>query len=139
MSRADLKLETQRLAGQRIVASLRKSAYTSVLRKDIGWFDLQGQGPLQDSATALAKLDTTAHPPASPASTTSNTAPVEAQKPDGSKESTAVTHSAESLQENRVRGTGDIISRLGADASIVGESITRELSEGLRCVRLAIP
>jgi hypothetical protein len=36
--------------------------------------------------------------------------------------------------ESGTRGTGDIISRLGSDAGIVGESLTRELSEGLRYV-----
>jgi ATP-binding cassette subfamily B (MDR/TAP) protein 10 len=122
-----MKSHSQRLAGQRIVAQLRKNAYTSVLRKDIGWFDLQGQGPLQDPATALARIDA-AHP-AIEASTVA-----EGQKHDRQPAPTRAPTPAlnDSMQENRVRGTGDVISRLGADASIVGESITRELSEGLR-------
>ena len=33
--------------------------------------------------------------------------------------------------------TGDIISRLGSDASIVGDSVTRELGEGLRALLTA--
>lgn len=33
-----------------------------------------------------------------------------------------------------MRSTGDIISRLGSDSAIVGESLTRELSEGLRAL-----
>lgn len=38
------------------------------------------------------------------------------------------------VQDTGVRSTGDIISRLGSDTSIVGDSLTRELSEGLRAL-----
>jgi len=38
------------------------------------------------------------------------------------------------VKKTGVRSTGDIISRLGSDAGIVGESLTRELSEGLRAL-----
>lgn len=38
------------------------------------------------------------------------------------------------VKRTGVRSTGDIISRLGSDAGIVGESLTRELSEGLRAL-----
>lgn len=41
---------------------------------------------------------------------------------------------AETVKDTGVRSTGDIISRLGSDAGIVGEGLTRELSEGLRYV-----
>ena len=53
--------------------------------------------------------------------------------PTGSK---AVAVSAE--KDTGVRSTGDIISRLGSDAGIVGEGLTRELSEGLRFVEFKI-
>ncbi|KWU41912.1 hypothetical protein RHOSPDRAFT_12592, partial [Rhodotorula sp. JG-1b] len=36
------------------------------------------------------------------------------------------------LKDTGVRSTGDIISRLGSDAGIVGDSLTRDLSDGLR-------
>ncbi|KAK4699123.1 hypothetical protein P7C70_g7144, partial [Phenoliferia sp. Uapishka_3] len=39
---------------------------------------------------------------------------------------------AVAVKETGVRSTGDIISRLGSDCSIVGDSLTRELSDGLR-------
>lgn len=32
------------------------------------------------------------------------------------------------------RGAGDIVSRLGIDTGIVGDSVTSNLSDGLRCV-----
>ena len=38
------------------------------------------------------------------------------------------------LASSDPRSTGDIISRLGSDASIVGDSVTRELGEGLRAL-----
>ncbi|KAK4055100.1 ATP-binding cassette permease mdl1 [Microbotryomycetes sp. JL201] len=98
-----------RISGQRIVARLREAAYTNVLRQDIGWQDLQGTArptPLSDSSPTAQK-----------------------QNQDASPSSTAVA-----TKDTGVRSTGDIISRLGSDAGIVGESLTRELSEGLRAL-----
>ncbi|KAM0793593.1 hypothetical protein ACM66B_001026 [Microbotryomycetes sp. NB124-2] len=97
-----------RISGQRIVARLREAAYTNVLRQDIGWQDLQGTArptPLSDSSPTAQKQH------------------------DASTSSTAVA-----TKDTGVRSTGDIISRLGSDAGIVGESLTRELSEGLRAL-----
>ncbi|GJN92062.1 hypothetical protein Rhopal_005090-T1 [Rhodotorula paludigena] len=94
-----------RISGQRIVARLREAAYANVLKQDIGWHDLQGQA----SKTASVS--------------TSSAAPAEAK-------TTAVA----TTKDTGVRSTGDIISRLGSDAGIVGESLTRELSDGLRAV-----
>ncbi|KAF8584310.1 hypothetical protein K439DRAFT_1633682 [Ramaria rubella] len=37
----------------------------------------------------------------------------------------------------RTKGEGDILSRLGTDASIVGESVTQNLSDGLRSIVMA--
>jgi hypothetical protein len=36
------------------------------------------------------------------------------------------------------RGAGDIVSRLGIDTGIVGDSVTSNLSDGLRCVLLLL-
>lgn len=36
------------------------------------------------------------------------------------------------MKDTGVRSTGDVISRLGSDAGIVGDSLTRDLSDGLR-------
>ena len=93
-----------RVSGQRIIARLRVAAYTNVLREDIGWHDLQGQ-----VRSSPKSGDPLLAQPGAPAPGTAL-----AQKDTG------------------VRSTGDIISRLGSDASIVGDSLTRELSDGLR-------
>jgi ABC-type multidrug transport system fused ATPase/permease subunit len=37
------------------------------------------------------------------------------------------------------KGTGDILSRLGSDTTIVGESVTSNLSDGLRYVDFTRP
>ncbi|KAI5478724.1 ABC transporter [Pseudohyphozyma bogoriensis] len=109
-----------RIAGQRIVASLREAAYLNVLRQDIGWHDLQG-----NSKAALASAEGTAA-----AGQGQATAPAgsSSASSDSQASSTAVP------KDTGVRSTGDIISRLGSDASIVGDSLTRELSEGLRAL-----
>ncbi|KAL8286490.1 hypothetical protein RQP46_004507 [Phenoliferia psychrophenolica] len=99
-----------RIAGQRIINRLRLAAYTNVLRQDIGWHDLQGQvrsSPKSKDPLLIAQTPAAGAPaPGTPL----------AQKDTG------------------VRSTGDIISRLGSDASIVGDSLTRELSDGLRAL-----
>ncbi|KAM0754683.1 hypothetical protein T439DRAFT_321719 [Meredithblackwellia eburnea MCA 4105] len=99
-----------RIAGQRIVARLRQAAYTNVLRQDIGWHDLQG--------TVRT-------------SRRSETALVESTAKEGGGPAPGSTLAA---KDTGVRSTGDIISRLGSDAGIVGESLTRELSDGLRAL-----
>ncbi|GAA5991333.1 hypothetical protein JCM11641_004802 [Rhodosporidiobolus odoratus] len=96
-----------RISGQRIVARLRERAYGNVLKQDIGWHDLQGASLPSASNKALR----------SPAAT-----------------STAASTASLQSKQTGVRSTGDIISRLGSDAGIVGESLTRELSEGLRAL-----
>ncbi|GAA5855011.1 hypothetical protein JCM8547_002344 [Rhodosporidiobolus lusitaniae] len=101
-----------RISGQRIIARLREQAYTNVLRQDIGWHDLQG------AATKQSPLSETTPSKSTPPSAT--TTALATTKPTG------------------VRSTGDIISRLGSDAGIVGDSLTRELSEGLRSVVTAL-
>ena len=104
-----------RISGQRIVAHLREAAYGNVLRQDIGWHDLQGA-----TTKTPASVET-----GSPAAA----APAQSQQ-GSSAQSTAVA----AVKDTGVRSTGDVISRLGSDASIVGESLTRELSDGLRAV-----
>ncbi|GAA5846810.1 hypothetical protein JCM9279_004448 [Rhodotorula babjevae] len=105
-----------RISGQRIVAHLREAAYGNVLRQDIGWHDLQGA-----STKTPASVET-----GSPASSTST--------PTQQGASTAQSTAVAAVKDTGVRSTGDVISRLGSDASIVGESLTRELSDGLRAV-----
>ena len=105
-----------RITGQRIVSRLREAAYTNVLRNDIGWHDLQGaytKTPTHttDAATGAKKESTTA---------------------------IATSSGVTEVKDTKIRSTGDIISRLGSDAGIVGESLTRELSEGLRAMVTAV-
>ncbi|GAA5862327.1 hypothetical protein JCM1840_004146 [Sporobolomyces johnsonii] len=102
-----------RISGQRIVARLREAAYTNVLRQDIGWHDLQGASIKQDKSIAPAE----------------QREPVRATEAEASSSTALVP-----TKKTGVRSTGDIISRLGSDAGIVGESLTRELSEGLRAL-----
>ncbi|GAA6018263.1 hypothetical protein JCM11491_005128 [Sporobolomyces phaffii] len=107
-----------RISGQRIVAGLREAAYTNVLRQDIGWHDLQGASTKQvKSINANEPLPT---------------APAESEQ--AAKQPSAATTELIPVKKTGVRSTGDIISRLGSDAGIVGESLTRELSEGLRAL-----
>lgn len=124
-----------RISGQRIVARLREAAYTNVLRQvrlhgthnktaadsccsqDIGWHDLQGTV----KTSPLSNTSPTAHQQAEHQSRQELAV---AQQKTTSKDLAA--------KDTGVRSTGDIISRLGSDAGIVGDSLTRELSEGLR-------
>ncbi|GAA6002580.1 hypothetical protein JCM10207_007575 [Rhodosporidiobolus poonsookiae] len=101
-----------RISGQRIVARLREAAYTNVLRQDIGWHDLQGAA---NKSGAGDKASTAIEQPRNP-------------------EKNATSTALATTKQTGVRSTGDVISRLGSDAGIVGESLTRELSEGLRAV-----
>ncbi|SCZ90501.1 BZ3500_MvSof-1268-A1-R1_Chr1-3g02028 [Microbotryum saponariae] len=105
-----------RISGQRIVARLREAAYTNVLRQDIGWHDLQGAAKIQTAELAV------------PAEAPSSKSPAEVTT---AKPPKVVEHQ---VPQTGVRSTGDIISRLGSDCGIVGESLTRELSEGLRAL-----
>lgn len=129
---ADGKCVEQRISGQRIVARLRESAYTNVLRQDIGWFDIQGTNVKQQStsdATDIAPLSTLPSPSKAPTPSI-----IKVDTPKSAVEPLAVTSATAIVKESGVRSTGDIISRLGSDASIVGDSLTRELSEGLRAL-----
>lgn len=101
-----------RVSGQRIVARLRTAAYTNVLRQDVGWHDLQGTVRNTPRSTELVVADG-----------------AKVAVVDGPAPGTALA-----TKDTGVRSTGDIISRLGSDASIVGDSLTRELSDGLRWV-----
>lgn len=106
------RLILMRISGQRIIARLRQQAYTNVLRQDIGWHDLQGASTKAVTAEGTAVRGARA-----------------AVAADGTSSSnTAVAQ----VKDTGVRSTGDIISRLGSDAGIVGDSLTRDLSDGLR-------
>ena len=107
-----------RLAGQRIVMRLRENAYANVLSLDMAWHDLQATQPAP--VTTSAPTATTPTPPPSPKE--------EAQPAEKAKDDT----------DTRVRSTGDVLSRLGADSSIVGDALTRELGDGLRAVVTAV-
>ncbi|GAA6064326.1 hypothetical protein JCM10212_004565 [Sporobolomyces blumeae] len=110
-----------RISGQRIVARLREAAYTNVLRQDIGWHDLQG------AATKQVKPN----PAGETSAATQSSQPSTQEQPSSTSPSTGALVAT---KQTGVRSTGDIISRLGSDAGIVGESLTRELSEGLRAL-----
>jgi len=107
-----------RISGQRIVARLREAAYTNVLRQDIGWHDLQGASTKQVKSI-------------NPNEPLPSTTPESEQR---TSKSTIASTELIPVKKTGVRSTGDIISRLGSDAGIVGESLTRELSEGLRAL-----
>ncbi|GAA5991385.1 hypothetical protein JCM10908_003287 [Rhodotorula pacifica] len=107
------RLILMRISGQRIIARLRQQAYTNVLRQDIGWHDLQG------ASTKAITADGTALRGARAAAAGGSPPP---------PPNSAVAQ----VKDTGVRSTGDIISRLGSDASIVGDSLTRDLSDGLR-------
>ncbi|EGG07904.1 uncharacterized protein MELLADRAFT_23558, partial [Melampsora larici-populina 98AG31] len=76
-----LRVIIMRIAGQRVVQRIRKSAFNAIIKSDITWHDLRGAG----------------------------------------------------LSNGR-GGTGDLISRLGSDSYIVGDSITRDLADGTRAL-----
>lgn len=80
-----LRVIIMRIAGQRVVQRIRKSAFNSIIQSDITWHDLRGAG----------------------------------------------------LSNGR-GGTGDLISRLGSDSYIVGDSITRDLADGTRALITSI-
>lgn len=100
---------------------MREAAYVNVLRQDMGWFDLQGTvkpSTISDVSPKSSTVSTTG--------TSNSTSP------------SATTSAAAIVKDTGVRSTGDIISRLGSDSGIVGESLTRELSEGLRALVTAV-
>lgn len=137
-----------RIAGQRIVMRVREQAYGNTLKLDMAKYDLMGhatddKGNLKEIA-APVKSDTF------PESNSKNEA-TSAISPEGAKTpSTKPAKSSNSLSsalslagtegtpDVGVRGVGDVISRLGSDSSIVGESLTRELSEGLRSLATVV-
>ncbi|POY70519.1 hypothetical protein BMF94_6433 [Rhodotorula taiwanensis] len=112
------RLILMRISGQRIIARLRQQAYTNVLRQDIGWHDLQGASTkaitTEGTAVRTARSGTAAN---------------------GAAESSS---GSPRVKETGVRSTGDVISRLGSDAGIVGDSLTRDLSDGLRSLVTAV-
>jgi len=90
--------------------------------QDIGWHDLQG------ASTKQVKSINPNEPLPSP------TTESEQQQQRQTTKSTIASTELIPVKKTGVRSTGDIISRLGSDAGIVGESLTRELSEGLRAL-----
>ena len=123
-----------RISGQRIVQDVRKQAFANVLRQDAEWFDMQGYKPPSETKQALAAQGTAGLSQEEIADrekeieATSQRQVEEAQQ----TRQELKTSSANAPDEGRgVKSSGDIISRLGSDASIVGDSITKELSEGL--------
>ena len=144
-----------RISGQRIVQRLRIDAYTNTMKLDMAKFDLMGQHttdkdgkqiPL-DSAQAnlpekqeekIITYDTTTRPPQEQRSeaaaevTDAKADEQKSSKPSRLSSALSLSSTSETTPDVGVKGVGDVISRLGSDASIVGESLTRELSEGLR-------
>ena len=148
-----------RIAGQRIVQRLRVDAYSNTLKLDMAKFDLMGTNvtPVGESESkkAGAARSATSHATKLSANSaermsegenttqldqTSEQDEISSPKPKQSALSSAfsLNSSSESVPDVGVRGVGDIISRLGSDSSIVGESLTRELSEGLRALATVI-
>lgn len=133
-----------RVAGQSIIRDARQACMTNILRQDMPFFDLQGEKP-------VVALDQQQQQPSSslssPASTQAQSATKESARDQGSdavsqqkqdhvtaKNTQQDTSLAASQDSIKVRSTGDIISRLSADASMVGDALTRELTEGLFAV-----
>jgi ATP-binding cassette subfamily B (MDR/TAP) protein 10 len=120
------------------------NAYENTLKLDMAKFDLMGTNvtPLLsdqdkpkvlDSSKALANESETGKEVAKKSEDA-------ASAPKQSRLASALSLSAvpETTPDTGVRGVGDIISRLGSDSSIVGESLTRELSEGLRALATVV-
>lgn len=138
-----------RIAGQRIVMRVREQAYENTLKLDMAKYDLMGhatdsEGKLKEIAAPVktevtpeqSSKDSAAVSAAANAPTPSTT-PTKASK--GNTLSAALSlEGTEGTPDIGVRGVGDVISRLGSDSSIVGESLTRELSEGLRSLATVV-
>lgn len=147
-----------RISGQRIVQRLRSDAYTNTLKLDMSKFDLMGQNmtdkegkPIPETAPGEAPARVTTYDASAQQALKRDEAnsldrqpgkelkQEEAQAGSGSKgpsltSALSLSKTSETTPDVGVKGVGDIISRLGSDASIVGESLTRELSEGLRAL-----
>lgn len=152
-----------RIAGQRIVKRLRTDAYENTLKLDMAKFDLMGTNvtPVGDEASAASAIASGSTQKALPGAANGsknadgarqpvkeqakalNSRPTEQeqqQQKGGNRLTSALSLSStsETTPDAGVRGVGDIISRLGSDSSIVGESLTRELSEGLRALATVV-
>lgn len=145
-----------RISGQRIVQALRIDAYRNTLKLDMAKFDMMGQhmtdkdgkkteeGPVAEALPEkqeerIVTYDTKTRPPQEQQRT--DAAASELASKEGKSKSKhqsrlasalSLSSTSETTPDVGVKGVGDVISRLGSDASIVGESLTRELSEGLR-------
>jgi len=150
-----------RISGQRIVQRLRIDAYTNTMKLDMAKFDLMGQHttdkdgkqiPLGEVAALpdkqeerIVTYDITTKPPqeqrseaAAEVTDAKADAKEPASKPSRLSSALSLSSTSETTPDVGVKGVGDVISRLGSDASIVGESLTRELSEGLRAAATVI-
>lgn len=113
-----------RIAGQSIIRDARQACMANILRQDMPFFDLQGDKP-------VAALESTPSSNKQPQQQQTQDQ-TEAQKlAEASKEADSVEASSGGVanqDHTRVRSTGDIISRISADASMVGDALTRELT-----------
>lgn len=99
-----------RIAGQSIIRDARKAAFANLMRQDMSFYDLQGDKPTL-SAPATEVQD-----------------PSVSQKEKSTSTPNAEQSKSSSEDSTRVKSTGDIISRLSADASMVGDALTRYVS-----------
>lgn len=145
-----------RIAGQRIVKDLRINAYNKTLRLDMAKYDMMGTNvtPLGDVASSkpAGSIENAEQKEIANASTEDMTKEqgVVAEDKTAKETQGSISRARSSLSsalslsttettpDTGVRGVGDIISRLGSDSSIVGESLTRELSEGLRALATVV-
>lgn len=123
-----------RISGQRIVQDVRKQAFANVLRQDATWFDMQGYKPPSDNTQALAAQETaglSSEEIAERRKEIEATSQKQVEEAQQTRQELKTSATAATDEGRGVKSSGDIISRLGSDASIVGDSITKELSEGL--------
>lgn len=113
-----------RIAGQSIIKDARNAAMANILKQDMPFYDLQGENPV---ITPAQQQQTPAS--AQPQQSQGQTSPEEAKQPPSADE---IAHQEQKMAQDetstRVRSTGDIISRLSGDASMVGDALTRELT-----------
>ena len=136
-----------RIAGQRIVKTLRVDAYNNTLKLDMTRYDLMGANvtPLGEASITQSETKPTAgtSTDADAASRTTQIAEKTETRPAEKRQSgiaaaLSLSESSGATPDFGVRGVGDVISRLGSDSSIVGDSLTRELSEGLRALATVV-
>lgn len=135
-----------RIAGQRIVKTLRVDAYNNTLKLDMTRYDLMGANvtPLGEASITKSEtrpaVDTSNNAEAAPKTQLAkqnDTQPAE-KRQSGLAAALSLSETSGATPDFGVRGVGDVISRLGSDSSIVGDSLTRELSEGLRALATVV-